>query len=322
MPTHDLPGRLLEAHVRFALAELTSDDRRDDLVAAFVDDLLRLGEQVTLDEALDHAEVVRVVRRILTTVPPSAAATRLSQGAADVLHGGPDRPFTAAEVIGRDDMSRAIDELVRSEPLVKRALDEIVESSLVAGLASRFVTRLVGDGVAANRAAAERLPGIGGLVSLGAGAASKAAQIAARRLNKVATDTLKDPGLKAALLEVWDARSSEPISGLPASADRDDVRRIIALVHDVMVGALGSEPIGDLAERLVDMVFETYGGTPATTVVAELGIGRDDLVLDAQHAAGQALSAMAADGRLEALIRRRLEPFYRSEELRSVLEGA
>jgi len=328
MPAPDLADRILGAHVRFAVGLLTGSGR-DDVVAETVDDLLAIGEHVTLGQVLDVDEVVRVVVRVLSTVPPSPAATTLSQGCADVLHDGPSQPFTAADVIGREDVERIVDELIQARPLIKKVLDEVVESPMIASVVSRFVSRVVGDVLGTNRAAASKVPGVGGLLGtaskvVGAGAsgveqllgstAGKGAQIAARRLNKLAVDTLKDPQLKDGLLQLWDERSGARIDGLSRIASLDDLHRAVALVHDVAVGAFGSAPAADLAERLVRMLFATYGDTPVTSLIDELGVTRDDLVVDAQSATAQLIEATVADGRLETFVRARLEPFYRSEE--------
>jgi len=335
MSDQDLADRILDAHVRFAVDLLTGSGR-DDVVAETVDDLLAIAEHVTLGQALDVEEVVRVVVRVLSTVPPSQAATTLSQGCADVLHDGPGQPFTAADVVERVDVERIIDELIEARLLIKKVLDEVVESPLIASVVSRFVSRMVGDVLGSNRAAASKVPGVGGLLGtaskvVGAGAsgveqllgstAGKGAQIAARRLNKVAVDTLKDPQLKDGLLQLWDERSGARIDGLSRIASSDDLHRAIALVHDVAVGALGSPPAADLAERLVRMLFTTYGDTPVASLIAELGITRDDLVADAQSATAQIVEATVVNGRLEDFARARLEPFYRSEEFAAALEA-
>src|SRR5690606_2529710 len=110
--SNDLADRLLDAHVRFVVAELTGP-RQVELVEEVVDELLAIGAELTLSDVLDAAEVERVVLRVLTTVPPSPAATQLSQGAADVLHAGPTTTFTPADVISRDDVARIVDEVVR-----------------------------------------------------------------------------------------------------------------------------------------------------------------------------------------------------------------
>ena len=337
MTSDNLAERLLDAHVRFTITQLAGADQ-SAVVDGIVTDLLTLGDAMTLNQVLDANEVIRVVRRVMTTVPPSAGASTLSQRCADVLHAGPSEPFAVADVIARDDVERIIDELVRSEPLIKRVLDEVVESPLVASVVSRFVSRIVGDVVASNRAVAEKIPGIGGLVSRGAGAASKVvgagasgmeqllgdtagkgAQLAARRLNKVAADTLKDPQLKSALMQLWDERSGSRISGLSRIASQDDTRRVIGLTHDVAVHALGSEPVGSLATRLVEMLFATYGKSPVTTLVTDLGLTREDLMADAQRAVAHAVNSVHADGQLEPFIRARLAPFYASASFAAVI---
>lgn len=328
--TDDLADRLLDAHVTFVVEQLTGDDL-ERLAEQVVDELLAAGRAVTVAGALDVDRVKLVARRLLSVVPPSPTATVLVSAAADVVHDGPSDLHPASDLLTREHVERMVDEVVRAKPLIASALDDVVDSPLIASVVSRFVARVVGDVVASNRAAAERLPGIGGLVSFGAGAASKVvgagasgveqllgdtagkgAQIAARRLNKVVVDTLEDPQLKAAVLQLWDARSDRPLRGIGAVASADDVRRLGALAQDVAVHAAASPPVIDLVDRLIDLFFEVCGDRPVAELLADLGITQDDVADDARVAARQLLVTAHDAGVLEPIVRARLEPFYRS----------
>ncbi len=339
MTERTLADQLLDAQVAFVLDQLTGEGLAD-LLERDVDDLLAIGREIRLDALVDAAEVKRIVRRLLATVPPSTAASTLVEAGADVAYAGPPEPFTVGELLAREHVELLLDEALALQPVVQQVLDRVTESPLIASVASRFVARIVGDVLATNRAVAEKIPGVGSLVSFGAGAASKVmgasgagieqllgdtagkgAQLAVRRLNKIVADTMKDPMLRDALLQVWDEHSSEEVLGLRRIAKQDDVRRVAGILQEVVIAAAPAEPVGALVEALVDAFFEQYGEHPVTTLVEELDLARDDLVEDLRSLAPAVIAAAVEGGRLEKLVRDRLEPFYRSEAFAAIVNG-
>ena len=131
-------------------------------------------------------------------------------------------------MIDRDNVGRITDEVIALTLLLEDILDDLTHSPMTAALASRFVGRIVNDVIAGNRAVAEKIPGVGSLVSFGAKTAGKAigktgeqfgelfgdatakgAEFAMGRLNKIIIATLKDPSTRAAVLEVFDLYADE-----------------------------------------------------------------------------------------------------------------
>ncbi len=149
--------------------------------------------------------------------------------AAEAAYDGPAAPFTLAELVQREHVEQLLTEAFAHLDLAEVFLDQIAESPLVATLATRFVGRLVSEVVATNRAVAEKIPGVGSLVSLGSNmagkvvgaadkqfeallgdTAGKGATFAMRRLNKVAVETLRDPAAQQAALQVFDLYADTP----------------------------------------------------------------------------------------------------------------
>jgi ATP-dependent protease HslVU (ClpYQ) peptidase subunit len=337
MAHRTLADQLLDAQVRFVLDEL-SGERLAEVIARDVDDLLSIAATIPLHTVVDAAEVKRAIHRLLATVPASTAASTLVEGAADVVYDGPDEPFAMSDLIAREHVEILVDEALGMTPLAERALDQLTSSPLVATVASRFVARVVGDVLQANRAAAERIPGVGSLMNLGAGAASrvmgaadkqfeqligdtagKGAAFAMRRLNKIVVETLEDPTLRDALLQVWDDNAEHPVGDLSKVASQDDVRRIAALLQEIVIAGAPTEPVAGLVDALVDLVFQQYGEHPVTALLDELDVSRDDLVADLQSFLPPVIEAARIDGRLESLVRNRLGPFFRSPEVASIL---
>ena len=331
--------RLLDAQVAWLLGRLTGDEL-DDLVSADVDALLDLGSRITLAEVIDPALVQRLTRELLAVVPPSAGASTLVAMAADALYDGPTDTFSLADVLDRENAERIADEVLANTDVLAAALDDLTRSPMVTSLASRFVTRIVADVVQTNRAMAEKIPGVGSLVSFGASAAgkvvgaadkqleavlgdtaAKGAAFAMRRLNKIVVETLRDPATKAAVLEVFDLYADQPIPHLRDSVEREDVHRVAGLIQDIVLAGAPTEPVHALVDVLVDGLLRTYGAEPVATLVEDLGIERDVLVEHAVALAGRAVAAAHATGELERLVRERLAPFWELPEVRAILDS-
>lgn len=332
-----LADKLLAAQVAWVIDQLTGDQLAH-LVARDVDEVLAIAGTLRLDAVVDPDEVKRVARRLVATVPASTAAGEVVRGVTDIVFEGPEQPFSLGDVVTREQVEVLVDEVMAATPLAKDLLDSLAESPLVATVASRFVGRIVGEVLQANRAVAEKLPGLGSLMSLGTSAASKmmgaadkqfeqligdtagkGATFAVRRLNKIVLETLQDPTTRAAVLQVWDLYSDEPIASLDRYVARDDVHRTVEVVREIVAAGATTAPVAELVDALVDGFFRLYGEYPLTTLLDELDVSRDDLVADVQSFAATVLAAALETGRLEDFVRVRLEPFYRSPAVAEIL---
>lgn len=334
-----LADQLLDAQVAWAI-DLLTGAQLGELVARDVDDLLAAADGIRLDALVDPDEVKRVVRRLVATVPATEGATALVRGATEVALAGPPEPFAIGDLVSRDHVEALVDQILGATHLAEGALDQLATSPLIGTVASRFVGRLVGEVLQANQAVADKVPGLGSLMSFGTSAASKvmgaadkqfealvggtagkSATFAVRRLNKIVLETLRDPTTRDAVLQVYDLFADQPVQGLDAHVEAEDLHTFVAVVHEIVAAGATSEHIAELADSLVDAFFEIYGPYPVTTLLDELGIGRDDLVADVTSFAATAIATAQANGRLEGLVRDRLAPFFSSPAVTAILGG-
>jgi hypothetical protein len=339
MAPDSVAQRLLDAQVTWLLERLTGPGVTE-VIAEDVDDLLAAGTRIPLGALVGADEVKDLIHFLLTTVPASSAASTLVEAGADAVHDGPGERFTLAQVIDRENVESLVAEVLGMTDLAEKFLDQLTESPLVATMASRFVGRIINDVVASNRAMAEKIPGVGSLVSFGANAAGKVmggvdkqieamlgdtagkgAVFAMKRLNKVVLDTLKDPTAKAAALQVFDLYADQPVVRLEQLGTREDTQRVAGLLQDIVIAGAPTEPVLALVDALVDAFYATYGETPVTTLLEELDVTRDDVVRHAGAIVPGLLATAYSSGELERLVRGRLEPFFTSPEVAAILGG-
>lgn len=334
MTNAPLADRLLDAQVAWLVGRLTGDEL-PGMVERDLRALLDLESRITLADLVDAARAKQIVREALATVPASTGASTIVTMVADVVYDGPEASYTLGEVVSREDVERIAAEVLSRTDLLARLLDDVSASPLASSLASRFVGRLVGEVLQSNRAAAERIPGLGALVALGVGAAGvvagaadkqiegvlgMGATFATRRLNRVLVETLKDPAARAAVLEVYDLYADRPIPHLRDAAKRKDVHQTAGLLQNVAISGATSEPVLALADALVEAFWRIYGDHPATAFATDLGLDRDALVAQATSMASVAVAVAHDNGDLERLVRERLAPFYASPEVAAILD--
>jgi hypothetical protein len=331
---------LLEAQVRFVLAEL-SGKRFAKVVARDVDDVLTVAATVRVADIVAAEDVKEVGRKLVDLVGGSAMVADLLTPLADAIYTlAASDEHRLGDVVERVPVVALVAKVLSIESLRERALDRLGESPTVTTIAYRFAGKIVADFVQQNRARAERVPGVGSLLSFGTSAASRVKNATERQLEglvgdatargKLAAlkatsgatrDLITDGLVQEAALELWDLHADEPISALREYLGQQDLRDLVLIVHELVTAARTSEYVGHLIDACVDVFFERYGDWDVAALLPELGLSRDDLVEDIVRFATPVLAAARADGVLEAQIRRRLEPFFHSKAVRDILGG-
>lgn len=335
MAERDLAERLLDAQVEFVLREL-SGKRLARVIARDVDDLLELAATLTVADVLDPDAAKQVLRRLVERIGGSTLLEDLVVALSDAIYElSASEAYTLGEVVAREPVEALVAQVLRMHTLHDRALDRMNESPLVARVAQRFVTTIVSEFIAQNRQLAERLPGGKSLFSLGTSAArsvsrvslvgaaaDKGTQLAIRQTTSALRDMIKDAPVQGAAMELWDLHADEPVSDLRAYLSKDELRRLVVLVHQLLTSARSGEYVGELVDECVDVFFAEYGGRDLASLLPELGITRDDLVDDLRELLPPIVAAARADGRLAALVRARLAPFFASRQVRTILAEA
>ena len=327
-----LADKLLDAQVEYVLHEL-SGKRLAQVIARDVDDLLRLGANLTVADVVDGDALKTVLRRIADRSGGSALVEDFVLALAETVYGlGASERHKLGEVVDREPVEALVIKVLSMRTLHERALNRLNQSPLVARVAQRFVTAIVNDFIAQNRQLAERLPGAKSLFSLGTSAArtvgrvgfvgaaaDKGTQMAIKQTTGALRDVFKDEHLRGAAMEIWDLHAEEPLSELRAYLSAQDLREVATLLHAVVVSGRDSEFVGEAVDELVDALLERYGSRDLASVLSELNIDRDDLVADLRSSLPRLIEAVKADGRLEALVRARLEPFFHSKKVQTIL---
>jgi hypothetical protein len=240
--------------------------------------------------------------------------------------------------VERDRVADLVDSLLALSPVLDRSLSRLADSPLIGTVATRFMGRIVGEVLQANKAVADKVPGLGTLMSFGTSTAAKvvgaadrqfegilgdtvgkSGAFAVRRLSRIIVETMQDPTTREAVLQAWDVVAAEPVSGLDRHATREEVGEVVDAVHELVAAALEGEHARQLSDVLVDAFLGHFGGYTATELLEQLDLDRAQVRDDIVAAAPGVVGLLDSEGILERVIRARLEPFYSSPEVAALL---
>lgn len=336
MPT-TLARQLLDAQVQWHLERL-SHDQLAPTVTLLGEQLFDAAGQHQIEHLLERDAIKAIVARALRDVPGSAAVSGIIELATGVAQAGPTTPYPIGELVDRAQLEAILDELLALTPMLERALERLTASPLVGTMASRFMGRIVGEVLQANKAVTDKVPGLGSLMSFGTTAASmvmgaadkqfegligdtvgKGGTFAVRRLNHIVIETLQDPTTREAVLQVWDLASQQEVGGLGEHSSREEIAGLVDAVRDLAISTAANEHVARLGAAVIDAFFDRFGGYTPTELLVELDLTRADVIVDLVRIAPGVVGAMLESGDLERIVRAQLEDFYASAEVTALL---
>lgn len=327
--------RLLDLQVEWVVGELTGPGFAE-AVARDVDDLLRIAGTVTVADVVDRDALKASARRLAALLADSALVADTVVATAETVY---ELPASAGhrlgDVVDRASVEALVGAVLGMNRLHDRAMERMTHSPLAGALAGRFVTKLVGDVLAQNRALAEKVPGVSSLFSIGLGAANKVrsatvdqflgdaagkgGQFAIKRTNGALREMLRDAALKGAAMEFWDLHAAEPVSELRRYLSGAELREVVVLVHEIVTTVGGTDFAGEVLDACLDAAYDRHADDDVASLLEALGIDRDQLVDEVVTHGGAVIAAAQAKGELDGFVRARLAPFFDLPAVRDLL---
>lgn len=335
----ELAGQLLEAAVDHVMGELTGD-RFVEAATQDLDNLLAAGTKITLRDAVDPDAVKRIAPLVLDQMVGNEMTAETVAAFSDAIYDlAANDEHHLGDFVDREPVAALVRQVLSMRTAQDRLLERLTESPLVATIASRLVSNIVGDFLATNRQRAEKIPGVSSMLKTGQRAASvvrsagdrhldqvlgdvagRGAQYALRRFNSAIQDLIHEAPLYDAVLEVWDLHADEAIGGLRDYLSKEEQRDLALRVHDLVVAARNKPYLAVVIEECLDVFFTEYQDHTLTDLLAEFGLDRELLRRVLVELGPQLIEAARRDGVLEGLVRARLEPFFMSDRVLSLLQ--
>ncbi|MFD3429652.1 hypothetical protein [Nocardia fluminea] len=334
-----IADRLLDAQVEFLLAEVTGE-RFAEVIARDVAAVLAVGETIRFGDVVSLEQGEQTVATVFERIGGSPVIADTVGIFSDAIydHIASNTEYTLGDVVDREPVEALLEKIFGMHQAQERILDRLTESPLVATVASRFVDKLIGDFVQANRERAEKIPGVSSLMSLGQSAANRAKKVAAdstfvgdlagkgalfalKRTNNAIRDMLRDAPVHSAAMEFWDLHADEPVAGLREYLTQKDLNELVQICYEIAVTTREKEYFGLLVRECVEVFYARYSDHTLSAMLPELGLDADDISGEILRYGPAVIESAKRNGVLAGLIRERLEPFFYSDQVLGILGG-
>ncbi|MEV6219286.1 hypothetical protein [Nocardia sp. NPDC051833] len=330
--------RLLDAQVEFLLAEVTGE-RFAEVIARDVATVLAVGDTIVFGDVVSLEQGEQTVATVFDRIGGSPVIADTVGIFSDAIydHIAANTEYTLGDVVDREPVEALLEKIFGMHQAQERILDRLTESPLVATVAARFVDKLIGDFMQANRERAEKIPGVSSLMSLGQSAANRAKKVAdstfvgdlagkgalfaLKRTNNAIRDMLRDAPVHSAAMEFWDLHADEPVAGLREYLTQKDLNELVQICYEIAVTTREKEYFGMLVRECVEVFYDKYSKHTLSAMLPELGLNAEDVATEILRYGPAVIESAKRNGVLAGLIRERLEPFFFSEQVLGILAG-
>ncbi|MEV6768509.1 hypothetical protein AB0N05_07725 [Nocardia sp. NPDC051030] len=330
--------KLLDAAVAYIVDQVSGE-----LLVEHSDSILRdafqVAETMKVSEVLDRNAVQQTTLSIIELLNSSALNRQLFDALADAIYDlAANDKFRLGDVVDRDGVAHLVATVLGMHTMFERGLDRFAQSPLVGTVAATFVNRIVSGAADAARSRAEKIPVVRSALALGDRTASKvfsasdkafgerigeagaaAAQYAVKRTNHAILTVIKETPLTDAAMEVYDLFANEPVSDLREFIELEDLRALLGAVLDLATTVKNQDYLAELVGDAADILLSYYGDYTVAGLWKEVGLTPEILRDEFVRYAPPIIEIAKQDGVFAELVRKRVEPFFKSDVIRDIL---
>ncbi|PEG56667.1 hypothetical protein H5U98_04715 [Mycolicibacterium boenickei] len=337
LPMPDIPepqlepvaARLLDAQVAFSIQQLRGENYHS-LVLDEIEHALTEASQITLAEAVTPAMIKNVAAKYAVQVPVEGGIAELVSDVAVQLYeltATTDTRF--GEVIGERRFGE-LSSMVLETGVAQRVLERILSSEAFTDFCVTLVQHALTESVTQGGKSLAR----GRLGRILSGLGARMPQGSAERLELRAESAVRrgarfllahahadDNVLVEAVNELWRGNLDTPLSSALSVITVDDVEDAVVPVYEFWRTFRDTAYFRALLDEGIDQVFEKYSDVSLYDLLLDVGVGREDMLEEALRFGPPVIALLDERGYLESVLRRRLIPFYLSDQFREALAG-
>jgi hypothetical protein len=328
---------MLEAQVQYELQSLRGE-AFDRLVRQEVAALFAWCGQVSLNEAATREQIVDVIQR-------RAIDLRISGGITELAGEMANRVFTSAhnEDTRLEDIvpSRSFEEIVDKVVGLEQARGELIHRATHSGayrtLVASLLRRSLMDFLFPPQDRSPRSPQAW-LADVGRSVArrvvpdlerhitTRLSQYLDANVERIACEgekqlvlALDQVTLRRAAEEIWEELAPMRLSEAFAQIQGYDLEDFVVIGYEFWLKYRKTDYFSAIVRDLVGHFFDKYGEDSLLSLIDDMGVTQDMVVVDVRELAGPVVALARSTGWLEQRVRAHLEPFYRSERVEEIL---
>lgn len=337
----DLAHALLEQHVKHELASLKGA-KLSRFLAIEVDELFGYAGTLTLNRLTSVEQVMGVIRRIVIDMELDAGIPEMSaEMATQVLNAPVQKSSRLRDIITREQATGFLEQALELRQQRERLISEIMVHPVYQELVSNVVYQGVVNFLYEDNLITKSVPGVGSMMKFGKRMANKAVpgldESFERRFKAWLSDSLPgliarseqflhraltDDELRDSVMAAWVSVEDCTIEELQEGLGDVQLQEFVVLGFDFWLQFRKTGYFEGCARAVVEHLFTMYGDRPVIELLSDVGVDRDLVIAEVNALAVPLIDALREEGYLEALIRRRLEPFYTSAAAKKLLQPA
>ena len=339
--TSTLADQLLEAHVRHELNALKGAKLKKFLHQE-VDELLEYANSVTLERVVSAEQIMGLIRRVVVSMELDAGIPELAADlATEVLKAPVQSQTRLGDILSREQASAFVEEALELRHQRERVISEIMAHPVYQELVSNVVYHGLVNYLYEDNLITRSVPGVGSMMKFGKKMANKAVpgldETFERRIKAWLSDSLpsliarseqflhkalSDDELRDTVMAAWVSLEDRTIEDLQDGLGDVQLQEFVVLGYDFWLHFRQTPYFEGCVQAVVEGLYARYGNQPVMNLLADIGVTREGIVTELEAVGLPLVDLLRQEGYLEALLRRRLEPFYRSAATKKLLAAA
>jgi hypothetical protein len=336
--SNDLADALLEQHVKHELSSLKGAKLRRFLEQE-VDELFSYASRITLGRITSAEQVMGLIRRVVINMELDPGIPEMAADMATKVLNAPIQKTTRLnEIITREQASGFLEEALELKNQRERVISEIMTHPVYQELVSNLVYQGIVNYLYEDNLITKSVPGVGSMMKFGKRMANRAVpgldETFERRLKAWLSDSLPgliarseqflhksltDDELRDSVMAVWGSLEDRTIAELQDGLGDVQLQEFVVLGYEFWLQFRKTPYFEGCVEAVVNHLFERYGDRPLLDLLGDIGVNQELVMAEIDGYALPVIDVLREEGYLEALIRRRLTPFYKSAAARKVL---
>lgn len=327
--------RLLQAHVRYELAQLQGESLERTIESA-VAGLFAWSQTATLEEVVTPEQIHGVIERYAIELRVSGGITELSGELSRLVVRSQSSAATRVDqIIAPQSYAEFADKLAALEGVRRTLIEKLAQSVTFSAINATLMvqsaldmlplTHKVDGGAVAfleplSRSLREHIePRLAELLGqyVERHRASISRNIEARLLQLLTPDSVR-----SLLDELWDGVASMQLSEAFAALGEQDLEDFVVLIHEFWLRYRKTEFFRGISKEMVAYFFAKYGKETLASLVSDMGVSQAMVSDELTRFMKPILHHAGRTGALERALHARLSAFYASAEALAALEAA
>jgi DNA-binding transcriptional ArsR family regulator len=131
---------------------------------------------------------------------------------------------------------------------------------------------------------------------------------------------LSDEELRDSVMAAWVSLEDRTIAELHEGLGDVQLQEFVVLGYEFWLQFRKTGYFENCARAVVSHLFDKYGERPLTDLLGDMGVSREVVMAEIDAYAIPVIDVLREEGYVEALVRRRLAPFYKSAAARKILQ--